>query len=288
MGRLAFATSVAIMLLLVLPQSSSEEARRNVLILVDRSLSMAEEIGGERKIDIAKESIAEFINELSGVYVNVIVFPEGNACGYRKVVGWTLVDSDKPGIVSKVQAQMFPIGSTPIEETLRAGAMEFPSQGSKEIVLVSDGEETYGDDPCQAVIDLRKQGFDITVRAIGFDITDEGRAQLKCIARESGGTYSDAIDKTGLKSALRAAAGGGSGVPPPEAAKPGKDWMWLIWLILLMLVVVVAAVVYKKTRSTVLVAQPAKPVTQAAGFCPYCGSPLEAGSAFCHNCGKKA
>lgn len=282
----------AVLLVTLLPQAPAEDARRNVLILVDRSLSMGETIGGERKIDIAKESLADFINSLSGVYVNVIVFPEGNACGYRKVVEWTPVDSDKPGIISKIQTQMFPIGSTPIEETLRAGAREFPAQGSKEIVLVSDGEETCDEDPCKAIIELRAQGIDITVRAIGFDITDEGRAQLKCIARESGGTYSDAIDKAGLKSALRSAvggapaAGGNQGVPLPETAKPDQDWTWLILLIILILVIIIALAVYKRTHFAAHA--PAQPITQAAGFCPYCGAVLEATSAFCHNCGKRA
>jgi Ca-activated chloride channel family protein len=90
-------------------------------------------------------------------------------------------------------------GYTPIGQSLRVAAAQLPKEGQRSIVLVSDGEDTCAPpQPCEVAKELHKQGVDLHVHAIGFRVDAKARAQLACIAQNTGGTYHDATDAGSL------------------------------------------------------------------------------------------
>ncbi|MFG1798101.1 VWA domain-containing protein [Nocardia sp. NPDC049149] len=94
-------------------------------------------------------------------------------------------------------------GWTPMGAALRQAAQTLPNPGPRSIVLVSDGDDTCAPpDPCAVAQELKKQGIDLVLHAIGFAVDDKARAQLTCMAQATGGTYNDAADGPALERIL--------------------------------------------------------------------------------------
>jgi hypothetical protein len=287
---------LVLILLSAIPLASSQSGGRNILLLMDVSDSMDESINMGRKIDIAKDAMTDVVNSLSGVNLGIRIFPADSFSCYSSLISdISPIDIKKTTLLTQID-DLYPRGYTPIEQSLRDSQSDFSMYGSKEIILVSDGEETCDGDPCTAILDLRAQGFDITVHTIGFDISDEGRNQLLCISQATGGNHYDASDKESLMNAMSQAVHGG-----------GNDWLWIVLIIVvvvIVLVVVLLLLMHSKGAAAVPVASTAVSTTPAAAapaaaataataataaaFCPSCGASLPQGSAFCPGCGAKA
>jgi Ca-activated chloride channel family protein len=109
---------------------------------------------------------------------------------------------DKAGITKAVDAAR-PRGYTPIGRALRTAADALPQEGPRAVVLVSDGEDTCAPpDPCDVARELAKQGVQLRVHTVGYQVDGKARRQLTCIAQATGGTYTDVPDASGLGRAL--------------------------------------------------------------------------------------
>ena len=112
--------------------------------------------------------------------------------------------------IINIVRSLAPAGRTPLTEAVRMAAevLDFPRKPG-EIVLVTDGEETCGGDPCALAQKLHAQGGHLTVHVIGYRTRDstEGAGYLKarCLADETGGTYSSTETSDDLVRALRRA-----------------------------------------------------------------------------------
>lgn len=94
-------------------------------------------------------------------------------------------------------------GWTPMGTALRQAAESLPDTGARSIVLVSDGDDTCSPpEPCDVARELKQQGLDLVVHTIGFAVDDKARTQLDCVAKTTGGTYSDAADGPALERIL--------------------------------------------------------------------------------------
>ncbi|MEJ5349040.1 MAG: hypothetical protein WHS46_10185 [Desulfosoma sp.] len=62
-------------------------------------------------------------------------------------------------------------GKTPIVDALtQAGELLAKNENDTTVVLVSDGLETCGGDPCQVAADLRARGLRLVIHVVGFDV----------------------------------------------------------------------------------------------------------------------
>lgn len=97
-----------------------------------------------------------------------------------------------------------PQGETPIAYSLQKAALDFPREAKhKIIILITDGEESCRGDPCAIAREIHQQkGIESVVHVIGFNVKPEVEEQLKCIAREGGGTFATAEKADELKIAL--------------------------------------------------------------------------------------
>ncbi|MGQ5598224.1 VWA domain-containing protein [Streptomyces sp. ESR1.13] len=88
-------------------------------------------------------------------------------------------------------ATLSPTGWTPIGPALLKAADDLDGgNGSKRIVLISDGEDTCAPlDPCEVAREIAAKGIGITIDTLGLVPNTKLRQQLSCIAEATGGTY---------------------------------------------------------------------------------------------------
>ena len=187
---MTFARLVATFLLsLFLATAASAEGQRVILVL-DASGSMWGKIGGNTKIDIAKEVVGKVVGKWKAEDELGLV-----AYGHRKKGACddieTLIEPgplDAGAYMAAVKA-ISPKGKTPMTEAIRqaAEALKYTEKKAT-VILVSDGIETCDPDPCAVADELEKAGVGLTVHTVGFGLDDKGAvAQLKCLAEKTGG-----------------------------------------------------------------------------------------------------
>lgn len=183
-----------------------QAAADTLLILLDTTGSMADQIGGRQKIDIAKTAVTGLLDRLpTGSTVGLRAF---SRCETNNLISPLDDPLPIPEIKTEVEA-LFPAGLTPLAYTLEQAKLDLESvRGSKTLVLVSDGMETCQGHPARAAEDLASSRAVLTSYVIGFDVGGNlaARDQLIEIANILGGTYLDAEDADQLSLALSIAA----------------------------------------------------------------------------------
>ena len=125
------------------------------------------------------------------------------------------------------------LGMTPMSASIQQAANDFTFEPGRRnfIVLISDGEETCGDEPATVVEYLKEIGIDFAIHVIGLDVDANTAAQLRAISDAAGGVYFDAKSEDDLDNALgninesiltsqppvAGADGTATSIPPPNA-----------------------------------------------------------------------
>jgi hypothetical protein len=187
----------------------------NLELVFDSSGSMAEDLGGVTKIDAAKSVLNDVIDSIPqrpGINVGFRVFGhKGNNTEAGKAESCQSSDLLVPikGVdKSKLKQQVAtyqPTGWTPITLALQRAGGDFQPSGesiSNIIVLVTDGEETCGGDPCAAAAALKKGNAKLTTYVVGFGTSPEQQAANQCIADQGGGKLLGANSAEELSAAL--------------------------------------------------------------------------------------
>ena len=171
-----------------------------VLFVVDASLSMKEKLEGKvQKIDAAKSVLQKALSRIpSYVQVGVRVFGQFVSPGMECQATALLVPpgvGNRRTIIEKMR-RVIPTGMTPITLALSQAAERDLKRvrGRKTIILITDGAETCGFDPCAYIRTLPARGIDCKVDIVGLDLKHDkhAKSQLDCIAKNSGGKYYDA------------------------------------------------------------------------------------------------
>src|SRR5699024_3452488 len=98
-----------------------------------------------------------------------------------------------------------PKGKTPITAAVEQAVEQLRQvEASASIVLVSDGLESCGGDPCEAVRTARQSGVDFQLHVIGFALGDADPEQLQCMAEAGGGQFFTAAHAAEVTHALEA------------------------------------------------------------------------------------
>jgi len=191
---------------------SGSQQKQNVLIILDCSYSMDDKIDGHRKISIAKTVINNVLAELSG-NINIGLRVYGHQDGFLFFDGCKATElvvpitSSSKNLISDKMKKLDAVGWTPICYSLEKAVSEDFSYitGKKRIILVSDGVETCGGDPCGFAVKLMKKRADITIDVIGFNIESEPKAvtQLKCVALATHGKFYNANTAIQLTNSLK-------------------------------------------------------------------------------------
>jgi len=185
---------------------------QDVLFILDSSGSMAGQIKGIQKMAIAKQALKRYVEQVpENARMGLLVYghqgdnsAEGKAasCGGVEIL-YPIGSIDKESFGGAIDS-FEPKGWTPIASSLQKAqkALATLPDGEKHIILVSDGEETCGGDPCQVAQEIAASGVNLLIDVIGFHVNAQTRQQLECIAREGGGIYIDARSSEELDRAL--------------------------------------------------------------------------------------
>ena len=194
------------LVLLGLPSAALAEQAPLVLIL-DASGSMWGQVDGENKIVIARQVLGELIDELpAGAEVGLVAY------GHRRKGDCTDIETLAP--IGPVQASALkasvnalqPKGKTPLTASVDKALDLVRQRGEQStVILLSDGLETCGGDPCKAVRLAREAGVPLVLHVVGFDVEGEDLSQLQCMAQAGGGLFLNAEDAGELGAALDAA-----------------------------------------------------------------------------------
>ncbi|MBK1787154.1 vWA domain-containing protein [Prauserella cavernicola] len=210
---LAVAVGVATGLSLFADAATAQQERERpapVMVTVDASGSMADEVeAGLTKMDAAKEALNTLVDGIGAdaelglqVYGSQGATVDGGPGCDDILTEVPVGPMDAAEVKSKVAA-LTPTGETPIGESLRQAAAELPETGPRAIVLISDGLDTCAPpDPCEVAAELAEDGVDLTVHTVGFQIDEQAKEQLSCIAETTGGSYTDAPDAKTLDEQL--------------------------------------------------------------------------------------
>jgi len=207
--------------------ASHAQQGQNLLFILDASNSMWGQIQGTAKIQTAKQALGRLISDLpASTRPGLMVYGhrrEGDCEDVELIHGFGEATPDE--IVGRLE-EITPRGKTPIARSLqRAGEMLGDTARGDSVLLISDGVETCGGDPCAVAGELAAMGADVRVHVVGFDISEADRAALACIAAEGRGRYFTARDAAELSEVLDEAvtvAQAGTPPPAPESA-PATD-----------------------------------------------------------------
>lgn len=195
-------------------------AQERFVLLIDGSGSMWGEVDGEHKIVILRRNLDRLLGELqTDAEVGLVAFghrEKGNCEDIEEVLSPRPYDAELLGAaIGNIQ----PKGKTPLSAAVQKAAesLRFTEEKAT-VVILGDGRESCGMDPCATAEELEATGVDFTVHAIAFDLADEvGTRQLQCFAHETGGLFLTATDSVELVAALEE-------VRQEVAPTPSPDW----------------------------------------------------------------
>ena len=188
----------------------------NVELILDSSGSMAENATEtETKMEAAKRAMAEVINQIperNGLNVGFRVYghkgsnrEEDRAASCTSTELLVPIEGiDRDRLRDKVNS-FRPTGWTPLARSLEASAGDFPTGGqgvTNAVILVTDGEETCGGDPCAVAGKLHAGDISLTTHVVGFGLSAEQKQSVSCIAEEGGGELFEADDADTLSDAV--------------------------------------------------------------------------------------
>lgn len=170
-----------------------------VIVMIDGSGSMAGQMGGRTKLELAREAARGFVDGLpASVQTSLLIFgQQGDNTQAGKAKSCSAIDvlapmsADRERLrtaLGKVRA----VGWTPLAAGLdRAEALLAASgtPGEQVIYVVSDGEETCGGDPVAAARQVNSGRTRAIINVIGFNLPPAEAAKLTAVARAGGGGF---------------------------------------------------------------------------------------------------
>ncbi len=190
------------------PPESGDTARgSNLLFILDASGSMWGQMDGTPKIAVAKDVMSSLVDKLpDDAKAGLIAYGhrrKGDCKDIETLVALGPLDRD----AMRMQIQgLNAKGKTPITASVKQALEQLRQvEQSASIVLVSDGLESCGGDPCQTVKAAKQAGVDFTLHVVGFDLVGTDTAQLQCMADAGGGRFLTAANADELAGALEQA-----------------------------------------------------------------------------------
>lgn len=179
-------------------------ATNKIMLVFDSSGSMRKKVEGRSRMASAKEAVSQVMGNLDGkTEIGLVAYGHrrGKDCSDMQVVAEPAMGQG--GAIARAVDNMRPLGETPIADAVRMAAEvasydELPAT----VVLVTDGEESCGGDPCALADELEQKGQDFTAHVIGFGYGDGTKAGAACLAEKTGGQYIAAADASSLAEAL--------------------------------------------------------------------------------------
>ncbi len=207
--RTIFRTGLVIILAsMSLSFASETRAEGNVLyFILDASGSMWERAGGKPRIVIAKETLSNLIEQTPAqIRSGVTVYGhrrKGDCSDIEEIVSLKNLDPMAKFRAQERISSINAMGKTPITDSIQQTVDRLKGEeGESTIVLISDGLESCGKDPCALTRKLKSAGINFVMHVVGFGLMDHQKKKLACIADAGEGTFFTADNASDLLEAL--------------------------------------------------------------------------------------
>ena len=205
-NRIFICVAVLLFSILLPFNSLSALEKDDTLLILDASGSMWGRVDGRSKIETARDVIVDLL-AASPTRHKLGLMSYGHRrkgdCGDIELLVRPALNTREAiqGAVMSIK----PRGKTPLSASVIQAARVLRSDRNKAtVILVSDGRETCGYDPCQVARELEASGIDFTAHVIGFNVTDPiDLSQLQCMAENTGGQFVAAANGSELSQALQ-------------------------------------------------------------------------------------
>ncbi|MCJ8164642.1 VWA domain-containing protein [Pontibacter sp. E15-1] len=170
--------------------------KTRILFLLDASGSMLAKWENSDRMSVAKDLLAHLVDSLErydNVEVGLRVYGhqfgrERNDCKDTRLE--VPFSKNSTEAIKKKLTEIVPRGNTPITYSLQLAANDFEDEKTRNvIILITDGLESCGGDPCAMSLALQKKRIFLRPFVIGIGIDPEFEKQLNCI-----GHYYNASD----------------------------------------------------------------------------------------------
>lgn len=180
-----------------------------ILFIFDDSYSMYANWNSNIKIEVAKKVMGEFLDSLRNepnlqlalrCYGHTTFFkPERNCQDTKLEVPFADAKNNAVKIKQRIQ-KLEPLGTTPIAYSIGQSANDFPPCSSCRniVILITDGIEECGGNPCEVSAALQKQGIFIRPFVIGVGLDLKFADVFNCI-----GKYYDVSNEANFKDVLK-------------------------------------------------------------------------------------
>ncbi|MDO5077211.1 VWA domain-containing protein [Corynebacterium sp.] len=212
--RSLLALSVAVGLVVgvsVSPPASAQEAQPATALVIDASAAMlVNNLGGPNPMDAEKQGVEGLLNQLPSEQLFALVAigdgtgtaPEEREAGCKDARTIAPLSQDRGPAIDGLRGVQ-PRGYRPLGAGLLQAERELPAEGQRQIVLVSSGADGCAPPPaCDIAKEIRERSGDVVINVVGFNVDEQARGELQCIAGAGGGSYADASDADSLKKQL--------------------------------------------------------------------------------------
>jgi len=153
---------------------------------------MGEKVHGARKIDHVDRGIISFLDSLPpNQRIGLRVFGSKRDCSPSELV--IPIASNNAEKIKQALPWLTPTGRTPLTIALEESIGDFSPnmELDKQIILLSDGSDTCGGNPCEAIKEIIRENSFLKIRVdvVAVVIDDAARDQLRCIAEASEGRF---------------------------------------------------------------------------------------------------
>ena len=170
-----------------------QKTLNRILFILDSSYSMQARWESGTRMDAAKRFMTELMDSIAGIGdqdVEVALRLYGHSKGFppQDCNDTRLMVPFGPGAIPKIKRiiqGLRPMGTTPIAISLEKAAEDFPpcKNCRNLIVLITDGIEECGGDPCAVSEMLQTAGIAIRPFVIGIGLDVQQRNSVECIGR---------------------------------------------------------------------------------------------------------
>lgn len=194
-------------------QDQNPACNHDAMIVFDASGSM----GGTDmnsvtpRIGKVRKALAQVLPEVAPIRpIGLTVYGPGygNNCDSVELRVKPVIDATET-IMAEVTA-LVPAGRTPLTAgvKLAADALAYRDKPAT-IILITDGEETCGGNPCGVAAQLKREAKDLTIHVIGYKdpLAAGGAFGSRCMADATGGQYTAVETTDDLIAALRKTLG---------------------------------------------------------------------------------
>lgn len=182
-----------------------------LLFVVDFSNSMGEYLEHKTKTTLVKSMMQNILPQISNdtkvgirVYGHTCNILAYNACRSSELLVPLAENNSRQ--INHAIAKLRPRGMTPITYSLKQAVKKDLAgmDGTKHIILLTDGGENCDESPCDYSIELVKHRRDIKIDVIAFNVHDsDDLAQLQCTADVTGGRFIEADTNAQLVNSMQ-------------------------------------------------------------------------------------